>query len=219
MNKILCSGLALLFFTACGSAEADRQEQMTKELSAFKGAGPIAYMTFSGTYSSDCVVMNVAGGSVYQKETLHFDSGIDRASTSAYQTNGYSGPSEYSYTEHSTLYQDSDCSTAIADESAQGKHNFAANGIQLVLTAKKLQMTPKSSRGAEAFNQAQLCGDSNWKSNEEKELSERACFSQYSTQYTYLNLVDEKAKNIELYFCKTGNDLPSECIKVPMQKR
>ena len=213
MKRIFASVFALLFFTACGSSD-DQQLQLNNELAHFKGAGAMGFATFGGTYTSECVALNVSGTTLYEIESLRILSQIDRTPTDIHHPMSYS----YTYTEQSTLYQDSECISPITREDARGNHEFGSNGIQITFKPTLYQITPKSNIGVEALNGVKACGESNWKIDHAKEISNLSCFSNYSTQYAYLNLLDNSSKKIEMYFCKSAGDLPSTCLRVPMSK-
>ena len=151
---------------------------------------------FSGTYSSRCVSISLAGTTFYGKDKIEFE-GI---AVHTDYSSGYPTATLNEFIDNSEYYTDSSCTTLAISSDVRGTYAFSGEGKMLTLSPKSGSLTPKTSTAVTNLNNTNTCGISSWTINGQVDMTTNTCKSQLINQTYYVN-ASADLETLQLYEC------------------
>lgn len=199
MNKTfqVSALVSLLTLVSCGDNGSSGSKKPSVE--KFRGFSTIE-MGNTVRFQSDCYAEKMEDETVYQKASFEFKM------TTA---------DEADYTLTSITFGDANCTIPALLTTIEGSGTLSNSNRLFEVYADQLLMTPLLSQVADAYNEAELCGFTNWQSNAAQDVT--SCVEGNLDGDIYIN-TNSNETAVTLYLCDAGAPLNKDCGKIDFTK-
>lgn len=199
MTKSVAVSLLLISLTlvACGGSDGGGSKQPSVE--KFRGFSTIE-IGEAVKFQSECYSEKYEDTIVFQKASFEFKM------TSA---------DEADYKMTTLAFTDSTCVIPVVLNTVEGSGTLSNSNRLFEVYVDQLLMTPLMTEVADAYNEMELCGFTNWQSNASQDVT--SCVEGDLTGNIYFNTNNSETA-VTLYLCDGGAPLSKDCGKINFTK-
>jgi hypothetical protein len=197
MNKFFQVALHVLLLTliACGGDSNGGSKKPSVE--KFRGFSNIEVGN-TVKFQSNCYAEKYEDETIYQKASFEF-----RMTSS----------DEADYTLTTIAYGDANCSIPVIETNVKGSGTLSNSNRLFEVYVDQLLMTPLVSEVADAYNDMELCGFSDWQNDTSQDVT--SCVEGNLDGDIYIN-TNSSETAVTLYLCDAGSPLNKDCGKISL---
>ena len=199
MTKFVSASLLVISLTlvACGGSNSGGSKQPNVE--KFRGFSTVE-IGDAVKFQSDCYAEKYEDTTLFQKASFEFQM------TSA---------DEADYKMTTLAFTDSTCTIPVVLNTVEGSGTLSNSNRLFEVYVDQLLMTPLMTEVADAYNDMELCGFTDWQNNASQDVT--SCVEGDLTGNIYIN-TNASETAVTLYLCNGGAPLNKECGKINFTK-